>query len=115
MGAANGFLVARMKLPPFIVTLGTWQIILAANYLYSANETIRSQDIEADGPAAPALGLDLHASAGTTVSLGVVLLVIIVLIMAYVLQAHRLGPARLRHRRRPRGGQAVGRRRSTRR
>jgi fructose transport system permease protein len=50
MGAANGWLVARMKLPPFIVTLGTWQIIIAANYLYSANETIRSQDIEAQAP-----------------------------------------------------------------
>ena len=39
-----------MKLPPFIVTLGTWQIVLAANFLYSANETIRSQDIEAEAP-----------------------------------------------------------------
>ena len=42
---ANGFLVSRMKLPPFIVTLGTWNIIAAINYLYSANETIRSQPI----------------------------------------------------------------------
>lgn len=49
-GALNGWLVAKVKLPPFIVTLGTWQIILAANYIYSANETIRSQDIEADAP-----------------------------------------------------------------
>ncbi len=49
-GAVNGWLVARVKLPPFIVTLGTWQIILAANYIYSANETIRSQDIEAEAP-----------------------------------------------------------------
>jgi len=32
-GALNGFLVARIKLPPFIVTLGTWQIILASNYM----------------------------------------------------------------------------------
>jgi fructose transport system permease protein len=39
-----------MKLPPFIVTLGMWQIVLAANFLYSANETIRSQDIEAEAP-----------------------------------------------------------------
>ena len=28
-GYVNGFLVAQMKLPPFIVTLGTWQIVLA--------------------------------------------------------------------------------------
>ncbi len=47
----NGWLVAVMKLPPFIVTLGMWQIVLAANFLYSANETIRSQDIEAERTA----------------------------------------------------------------
>ncbi len=85
MGAANGYLVARMKLPPFIVTLGTWQIIIAANYLYSANETIRSQDIEAEAPLLQIWGWTFRV-AGTTVSLGVILLVIIVLIMAYVLR-----------------------------
>ncbi len=49
-GYINGVLIAHMKLPPFIVTLGTWQIILATNFLYSANETIRSQDIAAQAP-----------------------------------------------------------------
>jgi fructose transport system permease protein len=49
-GAFNGFLVARVKLPPFIVTLGTWSIYSAANYIYAANETIRSQDIDAVAP-----------------------------------------------------------------
>ena len=47
-GYINGWLIAVMKLPPFIVTLGMWQIVLATNFLYSANETIRSQDIEAN-------------------------------------------------------------------
>jgi fructose transport system permease protein len=85
MGAANGYLVARMKLPPFIVTLGTWQIIIAANYLYSANETIRSQDIEATAPLLQLWGWTFRIGS-TTVSLGVILLVIIVLVMAYVLR-----------------------------
>jgi fructose transport system permease protein len=49
-GGGQRLLIARMKLPPFIVTLGTWQIILASNFIYSANETIRSQDIEAQAP-----------------------------------------------------------------
>jgi fructose transport system permease protein len=49
-GWINGTLISRMKLPPFIVTLGTWQIILATNFIYSANETIRSQDVEAQAP-----------------------------------------------------------------
>jgi fructose transport system permease protein len=85
MGAANGYLVARMKLPPFIVTLGTWQIIIAANYLYSANETIRSQDISAQAPLLQLWGWKFSIG-GTVVSLGVVLLIIIVLVMAYVLR-----------------------------
>jgi fructose transport system permease protein len=56
MGYVNGWLVAVMKLPPFIVTLGTWQIILATNFLYSANETIRSQDLRANAPMLQWLG-----------------------------------------------------------
>ena len=56
MGYVNGCLVAVMKLPPFIVTLGTWQIILATNFLYSANETIRSQDLRANAPMLQWLG-----------------------------------------------------------
>jgi fructose transport system permease protein len=32
------------------VTLGTWQIYSAANFIYAANETIRSQDIDAQAP-----------------------------------------------------------------
>lgn len=56
LGYVNGWLVAVMKLPPFIVTLGTWQIILATNFLYSANETIRSQDIRETAPMLQWLG-----------------------------------------------------------
>ncbi|WP_225029185.1 ABC transporter permease [Xinfangfangia pollutisoli] len=59
MGALNGWLVARMKLPPFIVTLGTWQILLAANFIFSANETIRSSDVEAKAPILRFWGNDL--------------------------------------------------------
>ena len=50
IGSINGILVAFVKLPPFIVTLGMWQIALAANFLYSGSEVIRSQDIAADAP-----------------------------------------------------------------
>ena len=39
-------LVTRLKMPPFIVTLGTLSIIGALNTFYSQSETIRSQDIE---------------------------------------------------------------------
>jgi fructose transport system permease protein len=61
-----------MKLPPFIVTLGTWQIILAANFLYSANETIRSQDIEARRRSCSSSATDIRSAArcSPTASIG---------------------------------------------
>ncbi len=59
MGAVNGFLIAQLRLPPFIVTLGTWQILLASNYIFSANETIRSSDVEAQAPALGFWGKDV--------------------------------------------------------
>lgn len=49
-GAINGTLVTRIKLPPFIVTLGTWNIFFSLNLWYSNSQTIRSQDIEAAAP-----------------------------------------------------------------
>jgi fructose transport system permease protein len=85
IGALNGWLVAAMKLPPFIVTLGMWQIVLAANFLYSANETIRSQDIAANAPLLQFLGTKFKIG-GAVFTLGVVAMVLIVLILAYVLR-----------------------------
>ena len=38
----------ELRLPPFIVTLGTWSIFFALNLWYSQSETIRSQDIDAE-------------------------------------------------------------------
>ncbi|MEJ1936258.1 ABC transporter permease, partial [Nostoc sp. NIES-2111] len=49
-GALNGVLTARVRLPPFIATLGTWQIFGTAAYLVSRHETIRSQDVDAQAP-----------------------------------------------------------------
>ncbi|MDE2092818.1 MAG: ABC transporter permease [Burkholderiales bacterium] len=39
-GALNGLLVTRIKLPPFIVTLGTLNIAFAINQLYSGAQTV---------------------------------------------------------------------------
>jgi fructose transport system permease protein len=50
IGAINGLLVTRVRLPPFIVTLGTWQIVLASVFLYTGSQSIRSQDIDAEAP-----------------------------------------------------------------
>ncbi|SDU90942.1 fructose transport system permease protein [Microlunatus sagamiharensis] len=41
-GLLNGFLVTRINLPPFIVTLGTLSVFLAAGLLYSGGSNIQS-------------------------------------------------------------------------
>lgn len=45
MGALNGILVTRLKLPPFIVTLGTLSIFFSLNFVVSKSETIRGSDM----------------------------------------------------------------------
>jgi len=74
LGAISGWLVSRVKLPPFIATLGMWQIVLAANYLYSANE----------------MGTKLKIG-GATLTLGVVLMVMLVFVLAYMLRSTAWG------------------------
>jgi fructose transport system permease protein len=83
-GWINGALIALMKLPPFIVTLGTWQIILAANFLYSANETIRSQDIAAQAPLLQFFGASFKIG-NAVFTYGVIVMVLLVLLLWYVL------------------------------
>ncbi len=84
-GYINGALVAYVKLPPFIVTLGMWQIILASNFLYSANETIRSQDISASAPLLQFFG-EKHQIGGAVFTYGVIAMVVLVLLLAYILK-----------------------------
>lgn len=84
VGYVNGFLVARIKLPPFIVTLGMWQIVLAANFLYSQNETIRAQDIETNAPLLQFFGGSVKFG-GAVLTYGVIVMVVLVLVLNYIL------------------------------
>ncbi len=84
-GYINGWLVAKMKLPPFIVTLGMWQIILATNFLYSANETIRSQEIAEQAAFLQFFGEKFKVG-GAVFTYGVIFMVALVLLLAYVLR-----------------------------
>lgn len=90
LGAISGWLVSRMKLPPFIVTLGMWQIVLAANYLYSANETIRAQDIEAEAPFLQFLGSKLQIG-GATFTYGVLFMILLFVVLTYILRSTAWG------------------------
>jgi fructose transport system permease protein len=92
LGMLNGWLVAVMKLPPFIVTLGTWQVILASNFLYSANETIRAQEIETQAPLLQLfattfkIGADAEGRGGATLTVGVIFMILLIAVLAYVLR-----------------------------
>jgi fructose transport system permease protein len=85
MGCLNGFLISRLKLPPFIVTLGTWQIFLSANFIFSRNETIRSQDVAANAPALQFWGQSVDPFA-VKILYAVFLMIALVAILAYVLR-----------------------------
>jgi fructose transport system permease protein len=84
-GYINGWLIAVMKLPPFIVTLGMWQIILATNFLYSANETIRSQDIAKNAQLLHFFGEKIKVG-GAVFTYGVIFMVLLIILLAYMLR-----------------------------
>lgn len=85
VGFINGYLVAKVKLPPFIVTLGMWQIVLAVNFLYSANETIRSQDIEQNAPVLQFFGTVIQVGSAR-LTYGAVFMVLLFVVVAYMLK-----------------------------
>jgi fructose transport system permease protein len=85
IGFVNGWLIAKVKLPAFIVTLGIWQIALATNFLYSGNETIRAQDIEAQAPLLQFFGKSITIG-GAVFTFGVIFFIALVVLFAYVLR-----------------------------
>ncbi|MFK8252475.1 ABC transporter permease [Ancylobacter terrae] len=89
-GAINGVLVTRLKLPPFIVTLGTWSIFFALNLWYSASETIRSQDVAAAAPLLQWLGTPV-VMFGARFTYGSFFLLFLVAVVWYVLNRTAFG------------------------
>ena len=83
-GLLNGALVAYMRLPPFIVTLGTWNIVMATNFIYSANETIRDTDVDASAPLLHIFGSSFKVGSAVLTA-GVIAMVLLVLLLWYVL------------------------------
>jgi fructose transport system permease protein len=89
-GAINGALVTRLRMPPFIVTLGTWNIFFALNLWYSASETIRAQDIEAAAPLLQFFATGVNVL-GLRLTFGVILMLLLVAVCWYVLNWTRWG------------------------
>jgi fructose transport system permease protein len=83
-GFINGLLVALVRLPPFIVTLGTWNIFFALNLWYSHSETIRAQEIEATAPLLQVFGTAVNV-AGARLTAGSIFMVLMFAFFWYVL------------------------------
>jgi len=84
-GLLNGLLVTRINLPPFIVTLGTLNIAFAITQLYSNAQTVT------DLPEAMnALGGTFNVG-GTTVVYGVVVMLALYALTAFVLRETAAG------------------------
>ncbi|WP_191057536.1 ABC transporter permease [Geminicoccus harenae] len=89
-GLLNGFLVARLKLPPFIVTLGTWSIFGALNLWYSASQTIRQQEVAEAAPFLQFTGTAFNFL-GARITLGSILMLIIAAFIWYLLNRTAFG------------------------
>jgi fructose transport system permease protein len=83
-GFVNGALITLVRLPPFIVTLGTWNIFFALNLWYSHSETIRAQDIDATAPLLQAFGMAINV-AGARFTAGSIFMVLLFGLFWYVL------------------------------
>jgi len=79
-GLLNGLLVTRVKLPPFIVTLGTLNIAFAITQIYSEAQTITNLP-----PAMTFLGNTFHLGS-TEVSLGTVAMLVLYALAWFVLR-----------------------------
>lgn len=84
-GGLNGLLVTRLRLPPFIVTLGTLNIAFAITQLYSNAQTVTElpAGLTALGNAVPI--------AGTSVVYGVVLMLALYALAAFALSQTAAG------------------------
>jgi fructose transport system permease protein len=95
-GLINGVLVALVKLPPFIVTLGTWSMYGAMVIFVSRSETLRQQDVAAVAPLLQWLGssfkIRLPEGMGTAIiTYGSILMILLAALIWYVLSRTAFG------------------------
>lgn len=84
MGFVNGVLVAKVKLPPFIVTLGTLSIFNALKLWYSQSESIRNADIEEKAAGLLWFGKGYNLG-GASITYGGITLILLAGVLWYVL------------------------------
>jgi fructose transport system permease protein len=84
MGWVNGVLVTYVKLPPFIVTLGTLSVFTALKLWYSGSQSIRGADIRESAPSILFFGQAINIG-GFIVTFGGIALVLLAVMIWYML------------------------------
>jgi fructose transport system permease protein len=84
-GFFNGSLVTGLRLPPFIVTLGTLNIAFALTHIYSQDQTVSGL------PSALTFFGDTFSVGGTDITYGTVLMLLLFVLAWYVLRQTAAG------------------------
>ncbi len=84
MGALNGLLVTKARIPPFIVTLGTLYIFNALKLWYTGSESIRAADIDAKAPGLVWFGQGFTIGNATLIY-GSLALIVLAAVIWYIL------------------------------
>jgi fructose transport system permease protein len=90
-GLLNGSIVTMLKLPPFIVTLGTWSIFAALVTLVSGAATIRAQALDESAPFLKILGSRIPIGGGFFVMYGSLVMLGLALFVWYLLSRTAFG------------------------
>ncbi|WBU61701.1 ABC transporter permease [Paracoccus albus] len=83
-GWLNGLLVTRVKLPPFITTLGTWNVFYALILYFSGAQSIRGADIDANASFLKFFGNSIPIG-GAQITYGSILMIIIFIVLWFML------------------------------
>jgi fructose transport system permease protein len=98
-GFFNGLLITKLRLPPFIVTLGTWSIFAALVTLVSESATIRKVDLQANAGFLLQMGDRISlgngpsgtAAGGPFLMYGSILMIVVGIVIWYMLSRTAFG------------------------
>lgn len=83
-GMMNGWFITKVKLPPFITTLGTWSIFYALLLWLSGAQSIRGQDIDTNAPFLKLFGAAFTVG-GARFTLSALLMIFVFVVLWYML------------------------------
>ncbi|GHA43878.1 ABC transporter permease [Amylibacter ulvae] len=83
-GLMNGWFITKIKLPPFITTLGTWSIFYALLLWLSGAQSIRGQDIDANASFLKFFGQSFNIG-GARITFSAILMVLVFVVLWYML------------------------------